>query len=187
MNSLRRQFENILTDTELDLSLSTVDRSSPTRFTVRSKVSPARTFLGLLFGIPCLALLWSAWHSGGFITLAALVFCPPLFIMAVLFGLTWQQKTFEPAKGQATKSYGVFDLKGSAAVSLPRNGELLKYRTFSAFVSGGTYFYHVEVAGVTGLGFSIAAKKEVRDAFTENLAGFLHYDIRDEGDRFEKR
>jgi hypothetical protein len=187
LNSLRRQFENILANTDMDLSLSAVDRSAPSRFTVRSKASPVRVFLGLLFGIPCLVLLWSAWDSGGFITWAALVFCPPLSILAVLFGLTWQQRTFEPAKKQAAKSYGVFGLKRSAAVGLPRNGTLLKYRTFSAFDSGGTYFYHVEVDGVTGLGFSIAAQEEVRDAFADDLAGFLHYGIRDEGDRFEKR
>jgi len=187
LNALRRQFENILANTDMDLSLSAVDRSGPSQFTLRSKASPARVFLGLLFGIPCLILLWSAWDSGGFITWTALVFCPPLSIMAVLFGLTWQQKTFEPAKERATKSYGVFGLTRSVVVDLPRNGTLLKYRTFSAFDSGGTYFYHVEVDGVTGLGFSIAGREEVRDAFAENLAGFLHYRIRDEGDRFEKR
>ena len=187
MNSLRRQFENILSDTDMDLSLSEVDRSAPSRFTVRSKASPVRVFKGLLFGIPCFALFWSAWDSGGLITWAALVFCPPLFIMAVLFGLTWQQRTFEPAKKRAIKSYGVFGLTRSAAVDLLRNGTLLKYRTFSAFDSGGTYFYHVEVAGVTGLGFSIARQEDVRNAFAEDLAGFLQYDIRDEGDRFGKR
>ncbi|MFH0781768.1 MAG: hypothetical protein V2B20_07405 [Pseudomonadota bacterium] len=128
-------------------------------------------------------MLWSAWISGGFVTWTAFVFCPPLAIMAVLFGLTWQQRTFELAKEQAAKSYGVFGLRRSAAVDLPRNGTLLKYRTFSAFDSGGTYFYHVEVDGVTGLGFSIAGQKEVRDAFAEDLAGFLHYGIRDVGDR----
>ncbi len=74
----------------------------------------------------------------------------------------------------------------SAAVDLLRNGTLLKYRTFSAFDSGGTYFYHVEVVGVTGLGFSIARQEDVRNAFAD-LAGFLHHDIRDEGDRFGKR
>jgi hypothetical protein len=107
--------------------------------------------------------------------------------MAVLFGLTWQQRTFEPAKKRAIKSYGVFGLTRSAAVDLLRSGTLLKYRTFSAFDSGGTYFYHVEVAGVTGLGFSIARQEDVRNAFAEDLAGFLQYDIRDEGDRFGKR
>ena len=187
MNSLRRQFEDLLADTDIDLSLSEVDRSAPSRFTVRSKASPVRVFMGLLFGIPCFVFLWSAWDSGGFITWAALVFCPPLLIMAVLFGLTWQQRTFEPAKERAFKSYGVFGLTRSATVALPRNGTLLKYRTFSAFDSGGTYFYHVEVVGVTGLGFSIARQEDVRNAFAEDLAGFLHYDIRDEGDRYRKR
>ena len=186
MNSLRHQLENILANTDMDLSLSAVDRSAPSRFTVRSKASPVRVFLGLLFGIPCCMLLWSASNSGSFITWLSLVFCPPLFILAVLFGLTWQQRTFEPANKQATKSYGVFGLCRSTTVDLPRNGTLLKYRTFSAFDSGGTYFYHVEVDGVTGLGFSIARQEEVRDAFAEALAGFLCYDIRDEGDRFEK-
>lgn len=184
MNSLRRQFEDILANTDMDLSLSAVNRSTPSQFTVRSKASPIRVFLGLLFGIPCLVLLSSVWDNGGFIPWIALVFCPPLSILAVLFGLTWQQKTFDPANRQATKSYGVFSLGRSAVVNLPRNGTLLKYRTFSAFDSGGTYFYHVEVDGVTGLGFSIATQKEVRDAFAEDLARFLEYDIQDEGDRF---
>ncbi len=187
MNSLRLQFENLLANTDMDLSLSEVDRSAPSQFTIRSKASPVRVFMGMLFGIPCFVLLWSAWDSGGFITGAAIVFCPPLFIMAALFGFTWQQRTFEPAKERAIKSYGVFGLTRSATVDLLRKGTLLKYRTFSAFDSGGTYFYHVEVVGVRGLGFSIARKENVRDAFAEDLAGFLHYGIRDEGDRLEKR
>jgi hypothetical protein len=60
------------------------------------------------------------------------------------------------------------------------------YRTFSAFNSGGCYFYHVEVADTAGLDFAIG-RQAVRDVFATALAGFLRYDIRDEGDRRERR
>jgi hypothetical protein len=108
LDALRRHIDDALINSDMDLSISVVDRRDPSRWVVRSTPSPVRVFLGLLFDVPCLMLVAHAGDGGMFAAIAALLFCPPPAILAVLFGLARQQSVFEPGLRVATKSFGVF-------------------------------------------------------------------------------
>lgn len=177
-------FERLLYDSDLDLSQSRVDRSDLSRLVVRSRFRPARIFLCLLFGIPCLVLLHSAWNYQGLSLLAALIFCPFLVVLSVLFGFARQEKAFVPVTGTATKSWQLLNMRGERHVPLPRQGTVLTYKKlFSGNESKGCYFHYTEVAGLKGFVFCIAQDEAQRNAFSEELSRFLGYGLRDEGER----
>lgn len=181
---MTKYLENLLFNSNLDLSLSSISRDDPMRFIVRSRLGAPRIFLGLLFGIPCLFLINYAFRQQGIYLLISLVFCPPLAILSVLFGLTKQKKTFIPSQGKAVKSFQLLHIQRNLEIRIPKNGALLTYKRWSSGgKTGGCYFYHVEVEGLKGLGFNIAKNEKKRDDFAKELATFLGYEICDQGIR----
>lgn len=181
-----KYFEDLLYNTDLDLSQSVISKEGSASFFVKSKFSGPRIGLGLLFGIPCLVLIYYALRQQGIYFIIALAFCPPLAILGVLFGMTKQQKTFIPSLGKAIKSFQVFHIQRDMEIRLPEKGVLLTYKKWSSGgeTGGACFFYHVELQGLKGLGFCIAKDEKKRDAFAKDLADFLHYDIRDQGQIF---
>jgi hypothetical protein len=178
--------ERLLYDSALDLSQSRVDRSDLAQFVVRARLGPARIFLCLLFGVPCLVLLHSAWNYQGLSLLAALIFCPVLVVLSLLFGFARQAKAFVPVTGTATKSWQLLNMQGERHLPLPRHGTVLTYKQWSSGSErGGCYFHYAEVEGLKGFVFCIARNEAQRNAFSEELSRFLGYDIRDEGERHE--
>jgi hypothetical protein len=184
---MTKYFEDLLYNTDIDLSLSEISKDGSSSFVVKSKLSGPRIAFGLLFGIPCLVLIYYALRQQGIYFIFALVFCPPLGILGVLFGLTKQQKTFIPSLGKAIKSFQYLNIQRDREVQLPKKGVLLTYKKWSSGgeTGGACYFYHVELQGLKGLGFCIANEEKKRDAFAKNLADFLQYDIRDQGERIK--
>ncbi len=178
---MRNYFINLLFNSSLDLKLSTVSIDS-TRFAVESRIGMPRILFGLLFGIPFLFLLSYAIFQQGIYILTALVFCPPLAILSLLFGLTKQKKSFIPSSGSAIKSFQLLSIQREMEIPLPKNGNLLTYRRWSSGgeAGGGCYFYHVEIQGVAGFGFCISKDEARRDEFAQKLAGFLSYGIREQ-------
>lgn len=172
---LTEYFENLLFDTDLDLSLCEVARDDPSKFVVGSKIGAPRIAIALLFGIPCLILIGHALSDGGIYLVLAPIFCPPLAILCVLFGFAMQQKAFTPSQHNAVKSYRVFRRRREIVTELPGAGVVLTYKR----LSGGRYFYYAKVDGVHGFGFCIAKDAKKRDEFARDLAGFLKYEIRD--------
>lgn len=177
-----KYFEDLLYNTDLDLSQSVISKENSSSFVVKSKISAPRMAFGLLFGIPCLVLVYYALRHQGIYFIFALAFCPPLAILGVLFGMTKQQKTFIPSLGKAIKSFQFLHIQRDMEIQLPENGVLLTYKKWSSGgeTGGACFFYHVEIQGLKGLGFCIAKDEKKRDAFAKNLADFLHYDIRDQ-------
>lgn len=175
-----KPFEAILFDTDLALDQSDVIRDDPSRFVVRSRVGPARIVIALLFGIPCLALIYHALLEQGVYLVLAPVFCPPLAILSILYGFAVQQKTFTPSLGRAVKSYRLFHIQREMATDLPTVGVVSTYERFSVITSGsgGVHFHYAAVDGMKGFGFSVAKDKRRRDEFVRELADFLHYEIR---------
>lgn len=172
-------FSDLLFNSNLDLKLSSVFRD-PVQFTVESKISMPRIFFGLLFGIPCCLLFFYALRQQGVYIFTALLFCPPLAILSLLFGLTRQQKIFIPSSNIAIKSFRLFNFQRKARVTLPKSGTLLTYKQwYSGRGSGGCYFYRVEIQDLPGFGFSISRDEMRRDQFTQDLAEFLRYKIRE--------
>jgi hypothetical protein len=173
-------FTNLLFNSDLDLKLSTVSIDQ-TRFIVESKIGLPRIILGLLFGVPFLLLLSYALRQQGIHILTALVFCPPLAILSLLFGMTKQKKSFITSSGRAIKSFQLFNIQREMESPLPKNGTLVTYKRWSSGgETGGCYFYHVEIQGLTGFGFSISKNEVKRDEFAQELAGFLGYGIREQ-------
>lgn len=181
---MTKSWHDLLYNSPLDLGLSFVTKD-PAQLVVTSKPALPRIILGFLFGVPCLILIIYALCHQGIYIFVALAFCPPLAVLGVLFGLTKQKKTFVPALGKAIKSFQILTLQRDDVRRLPPNGVLSTYKRWSTGgESGGACFvYHVEIDGVEGFGFCIAKDEKRRDAFARELAGFLHYEIRDTGER----
>ncbi|ACM20571.1 hypothetical protein Geob_2217 [Geotalea daltonii FRC-32] len=179
---MNKHFEDLLFNTNLDLSLSVINRDNLSQLSVTSRIGAPRVFLGLLFGIPCLVLLFYGVRHQGIYILLSLVFCPPLAILSLLFGLTRQKKTFIPSHGVAIKSCSLLHIQRDMPVQLPKNGVLQAYKRWSSGgeSGGGCYFYHVEIQGLKGFGFCIAKNKKKRDDFATDLAKFLGYEVRDQ-------
>jgi hypothetical protein len=178
---MRKYFTNLLFNSDLDLKLSTVS-IGPTEFTVKSKIGAPRIVLGLLFGIPFLLLLSYALLLQGIYLITALVFCPPLALLCLLFGMTRQTKSFIPSSGQAIKSFQLLHIERAVAFPLPKSGTLLTSKRWSSGgeAGGGCYFYLVAIEGLEGFGFSIAKDAARRDRFARDLAEFLGYSIREQ-------
>jgi hypothetical protein len=181
---MNKYFCDILYDTDLDLNLSVISKDDPLRFIVRSRIGAPRIFFGLLFGIPCLVLIFYALSQHGIYLLLSLIFCPPLAILSLLFGMAKQQKTFIPSQGKALKSFQLLQVNRDMEIQIPKNGVLSIYKKWSSGgdSSGGCYFYHVEVQGIKGLGFCVARDEKKRDDFASDLADFLGFEIRDMGE-----
>jgi len=177
--------ERLLHDSALDLSQSRIDRNDISQFVVRAQLGPVRILLGLLFGIPCLLLLHSAWHHQGPAVLLALIFCPFLIVLSLLFGFARQAKAFVPARRFATSTWQLFNLRGERRIPLTPHGTVLTWKQWcSGGEGGGCYFYYAEVAGLKGFAFCIARDEARRNVFSEELSNFLAYDTRDEGERY---
>jgi hypothetical protein len=178
---MRNYFTNLLFNSNLDLKLSSVSKD-PTRFIVESRIGMPRIILSLLFGVPFLLLLSYALRQQGIYILTALVFCPPLAILSILFGITKQKKSFIPSSGRAIKSFRLFNIQREMEIPLPKSGTLLTYKRWSSGgeSGGGCYFYHVEIQGLVGFGFCISKDEARRDEFAQDLAGFLRYEIREQ-------
>lgn len=185
---MKDRINALLFDTSLDLSLSVIDYNGPLRFVVTTKLGAPRVCLGLLFGIPVSILLYYAFTRHGIYLLLTPVFCPPLLILSLLFGLTRQSKAFIPSQGKAVKSVCLLGLHWQKEVTLPKTGELITYKILSTWESDNdSHFYCLEVRGVKGLGFSIARYAHIRDDVALSLAGFLGYTIQDMGEKGMKR
>lgn len=161
----------------MDLKLSSVSKDARC-FTVESKIGIPRIILCLLFGVPCFFLISYAFRQQGGYVLIALLFCPALAILSLLFGMAKQKKCFIPSSGCAIKSFQIFNIHREMKIPLPRNGTLLTYKQWSSGNdTGGCYFYHIEVQGLVGFGFCISKDEARRNEFTRDLAVFLHYEI----------
>jgi hypothetical protein len=178
---MQNYFTNLLFNSNLDLKLSSVSKDAM-RFTVESKIGMPRIFLGLLFGVPCLLLLSYALRQQGIYILTALVFCPSLAILSLLFGMTKQKKSFVPSSGSAIKSFLLFNIQREMKIPLPKSGTMLTYKRWSTGGESGAgcYFYHVEIQGLVGFGFCISKDEARRNEFAQDLAGFLRYEIREQ-------
>lgn len=180
-----KYFEALLYDTDLDLSQSVISKVDSSYFVVKSRIGTPRIAFGLLFGIPCLVLMFYALHQQGIYFFIALFFCPSLAILSVLFGMAKQQKTFIPTQNKAVKSFKIVNIQRDMEIQLPKKGVLLTYKKWSSGGESGNgcFFYHVEIQDLKGLGFCVAKDDKMRDDFAKNLSGFLNYDISDQGER----
>jgi hypothetical protein len=178
------RLDSLLLDTDLDISLSRTEYDPEATFTIRSRAGLLRLAISLLFGLPCVALLSHAVQDGGFILLiAAALLCPPMALLAVLFGLAEQERSLCPAKGTAERAYRLPGIHRRVAVPLPDRGTIITYRRWSNSDSGRCYFHYAEIKGLTGFRFCIAKDAERRDQLAATLADFLQYDRIDAGEQ----
>lgn len=177
-----RYFDHVLLNSALDLSQSAIVADDSSVFAVRSRATPIKIVLALVFAVPCLALLAAAIERQGLFVLVAAVFVPPLALVAALFGLARQEKIFMPALGHAVKSYRLLHVRRAVEVKLPRTGEIITYQRWHSG-KGPCWFYHADVKDLEGFGFCVARDEARRDEFAKSLAGFLGYGVQSTGER----
>lgn len=173
---MHRQLEAILLDADLDLTLSTIDRTDPQQFRVVSRPGRVRIFFSILFVIPCFLLLQFGIKEGGYALLLPIAFCPALAFLGIIFGLTIQEKTFYPSARIARKSARILFWFHDVTITLPAQGAIKLSRQSSAGETLCSY-YRVHVEAMNGFGFTIARDEKRRDAFAQELAHFLGYAI----------
>jgi len=183
--SMIQYFNSLLHNSDLDLSQSVVLNDNESRFIVRSRITPVRIALSLLFAVPCLYMLFFSLRQQGFFLILPAIFCPPLAILAVLFGMVIQEKALT-SSGQGFKSWQLLNIRKEVAVALEKEGVIVTYKKWSQGEGRGCYFYHAEIKDLEGFGFCIARDEKKRDAFAKDLAEFLSYEIHDLGETYEK-
>jgi hypothetical protein len=180
---LRAYAEQLLFHADMDLSLSAVDHTTRGFFTVRTRASVVRVGLGLLFGLPCLSLLGLAFSGSWFGILLAVVFCPPMLVLAIMFGLVRQSRTFQLGNRVVVKRWSLPGFTRTLEDPLPPAGVVVTAKHWdSGGDSGGCWMYTAEIEGVRGLGFTIANDHARRDHFARDLAAALGYTLREDGE-----
>lgn len=119
------------------------------------------------------------------------LFAPDLFLSATCHSRhpVWTNETKEDlhaVHGKATKTFQILHVRGDRTIQLPNKGVVATYKRWSSGGSknpGGKYFYHAEILGLKGFGFCISKDEKKRNDFARELAGFLGYEIQDQGKR----
>lgn len=182
-----KYFDNLLLNTELDLSQSVIMRDRPSKFIVRSRITLPRIAISLLFAVPCLFLFFYSLRQMGYFLLLPIIFCPPLAVLTVLFGMTIQEKCFISFPAQGIKSYRLLRMKKEMVADLPEHGIIHTYKELSTGEGKSSYFYYAEIKDLEGFGFCIANDEKRRDRFARDLAAFLRYELCERGEKCDSR
>lgn len=192
MGFLPARLRASLLDAPVDLRLSSVSLPrGGSHLCVSSRMCGVRIFLFALFAIPCVLLARSAFVQPAALTIvSALVFCPLLAAMAVLFGLVMARKCLDRGQRMATRSLHVFGFETSESESLPTGGivELAcRITTGGPKTPGSHRRYTVSVRPCTGLAFCTYDNYAEALEFSRTLARFLGYPIDDIVDPTHRR
>ncbi len=187
MNKLFSQ----LVRSDIGLDLSTITETTQV-FSVRTIPGGPKIIFGLLFGLPALVLLFLAVISpsvGSII--AAIIFCPVLFLVALLFGVSISEKRFDKMTGMFVDTLHILGYSTGETIPLPTTGRIImksENRGSSKTAPGSTPRYSIMVENCPGCGFALYDYFKAL-AFAERLSLFLSLPIENtvqEGDRRER-
>ena len=172
MNALFSQL--VRSDIGLDRGIVT---EMPEVFSVRTQTGGPMTIFGLLFGIPGVLLLFLAFSSHDVVAIiAAIIFCPVLLGLAVLFGFSILEKRFNKSVGTFTRSLRVFGYVSEEILPLPTTGRIIlksENRGSSKAAPGSSIRYSIAVENCPGAGFALSKIYIEILAFAGRLSNFL--------------
>lgn len=177
MSAKRSRFITEQLDAAIDLRLCKISEPLPDVLQIRTKIQGVRIIFALLFAIPCFMLLVSAIKSPTAASvLPALIFCPPLSVLALLAGLTEYEKQFNRSTRTATKSLRLFHLFTREALSLPTYCTITlswSLTTGGKSNPGSSHKFTISILQCPGFTFAIHNDYQTARKFAEKLADFL--------------
>jgi hypothetical protein len=175
------RFKKELLDSDLDLKTSDVVEEEAVRLRVTARPGGPRILFGLFFAFPCLFLLWSAVTRGGFFAaILALLFCPILAVLSMLFGFGRPEKVFDRSRNVAEKSLRVFGHAITESEQIPAQGVVAisnKMVGGAKSTPGGHMKYTVRVSPCVGFGFVVYDHFMPASEFAGRLVRFLSYPL----------
>lgn len=164
-------------DADIDLGTCDAALKGPGAFFVASRVTGNRMALAVLFGIPALYLAFQGFGSGGrLIGLLAIVFCPILVGVAILFGFVIAEKSFDRPNDRAKKSIRLCSLRSEEAIALPPDGTVAISSRWNTSGDDIQIEYLTSVEGLDGFAFTTTNYQSALE-FASRLANVLHYRI----------
>lgn len=176
------RLRNELLDASIDLRLSDIVEDGDV-LRVTGRLGGVRNLLAALFGVPCLYLAYSAWSMGSIgMLIAALLGCPVLAALTVLFAAAVVEKSFDRKRRTATKSLRIFGAGSDERLPLPAaDTVVVACRVIGGGrnTPGGHRRYTVSLRSASGLEFSAANSYATAIDFAGRLASFLSYRVDD--------
>ncbi len=178
MNTLMTQ----LVRSDIGLELSDITETQD-MFSVRTRMGGPKIIFALLFGIPGLMLLLIAITSPNILTLClALIFCPVMLFMAVLFGFSVSEKILDKKTNSFIDKLSIFNFSFDEVLPLPVGQIVMKSenRGSSKTGSGSSILYTISIPGTIGCGFALSRDYFAMKAFAERLSQFLSLPVVDD-------
>jgi hypothetical protein len=177
LKNLISRFRAELLDADIDLRTCDAALKGPGAFLVASRVTGSRMAVAVVFGIPALYLAFRGLGSEGtLIGLLAIVFCPILAGIAILFGFVIAEKSFDRPNDRATKSIRLFSLRSVEARALPPNGTITISSRWNTSGDDMQIEYLTSVEGLNGFAFTTTEYQSALE-FASKLANVLNYRI----------
>lgn len=170
-----------LVQSDIGLELSDVTVTDKV-FAVKTRPGGPKIIFGLLFGVPGILLLFLVITSFNWLTLLlAIVFCPVLFVVALLFGVSISEKIFDREKGQFISRLHVLHLTWEEVLPLPHDAIVLKSENRGSSKTGSGSFirYSAQILNTPGAGFALSRDYFKMSAFANQLGTFLNLPVED--------
>lgn len=171
-----------LLNAELDLNSSSVEQAHARAISVTARVRPVRLLFAAIFALPCAWFLIHLAGNPGVVNLAiALVFCPIMALLALLFGAAISNKSLDCQSGQTRKSLRLFSFRKELVEPLAQQGVVtLTWKwSKSGDQTKGYSKYTVTVTPGAGLTFVTLDDYPTARAFGERLATLLSFSLED--------
>lgn len=177
MNRIVSKLRTELLDADLDLRLINVATEGTLVIKATSRPTTIRILIAAVFGIPCCYLLYAVASDAVpphlLIQSIAVIFASVLGLLAILFGFTVVEKSFNRSVQSATKSIRFLRFETKELEPLPEKGVVRLSREWE--LEPPHWEYRVSVNTSAGLGFSIAGDYQRAHEFGRQLAHFLLY------------
>ncbi len=179
-NSFLRRFQVEQLEADLDLRLSDVVVQD-TSLTVRGRAGGVRLMFAAIFILPGLWLGWQALSTlNPLILITALILCPVLFAVGILFGFLTAGKSFDITRHVATNSLRLFNFRTERTIDLPSKGTVKLWSEWHMGGEGpGCWWHNVALDGCNGFSFTISRDYTRARVFAEQLARSLRYGLTD--------
>ena len=176
------RLRNELLDASIDLRLSDIAEDGDV-LRVTARLGGARNLLAALFGVPCLYLAYSAWSMGtAGMWIAAVLGCPVLAALALLFAFAVAEKSFDRKRRTAAKSLRILGAGSDERLPLPAaDTVVVACRVIGGGrnTPGGHRRYTVSLRSGGGFEFSAANSYATAIDFAGRLGRFLSYRVDD--------
>ena len=182
MRTIISRLEDELLDSRIDLSDCAISRQDDNILVVTSRIGVFRRLVSLLFGLPSLYLLYTAFVRpplGHFLFIIfAVVSATVLACFSLLFGFAVSKKAFNRLSYEARWSLELFTIKRERSMQLPKEGVIRVWSEWGDEDRPALWFY-VDIGEHKELGLCIGWRYEEALDVARRLAAFLSYELVD--------